>query len=435
MSAATSDPLRARLAAIEARIRAGELKQADAALDEMRAIAPGDVRVCLAEASLARAQHDPHREIAALERAVSLTPRWPAAHVELARALARHDRHEAALAAVEKAVEFAPADMGVLELAVAIANQAGVHARAESHLRAALALRPGNVSIERALADCLYTMRRYAEAEAVYRRLLALSPDGRGLWVQLGQCLIGLDRKHEAAEVLAQASTLAPDDPMIRFHLSRARGETPASMPNRIVQALFDDYSGRFDRHLAGGLKYRVPRRVAEIVRARHPERNVDVLDLGCGTGLTGVYLGGVGGALVGVDLSAGMIERARRHGIYTRLHHGDLRDELGGSAAASYDYVIANDVFIYVGDLTAVIPAAYRVLRSAGALIFSCELASADEGDLSLRESMRYAHAQHYVERLCRAAGFAGIGIEHLELRAEGLVPMPGFIVVAERA
>ena len=103
-------------------------------------------------------------------------------------------------------------------------------------------------------------------------------------------------------------------------------------------------------------------------------------------------------------------------------------------SAPASYDCVIANDVFIYVGDLTAVIPAAYRALRSAGALIFSCELATAEEGDLSLRASTRYAHAQHYIERLCRAAGFVDISVEHLDPRSERLVRVPGFIVVAQR-
>lgn len=434
MNSTTPDPLRARLAAVEAQIRAGELKQAAATLDDLRAIAPGDARICLVEATLARAQRDLNREIAMLERAVNLAPRWPVAHAELARALSRHDRHEGALAAIGKAVEFAPMDMSILELAVAIANRAGIYAKAENHLRTALALRPADASIQRALADCLYMMQRYAEAEAVYRRLREASPGSVGLLVQSGQCLIELDRKHEAAEVLAQASALAPDDPIIRFHLSRARGEMPGAMPSRIVQALFDDYAGRFDKHLAGGLKYRVPRRVAEIVRTRHPERNVDVLDLGCGTGLTGVYLGGVGGTLVGVDLSAGMIERARQHGIYTRLRHGDLRDELRDSAASSYDYVIANDVFIYVGDLTEVIPAAYRALRAGGALIFSCELAGLDEGDLHLRASMRYAHAQHHVEGLCRAAGFAGVAVEHLDLRTEHETPVAGFIVVAER-
>ena len=158
------------------------------------------------------------------------------------------------------------------------------------------------------------------------------------------------------------------------------------------------------------------------------------VLDLGCGTGLTGVYLGGVGGTLVGVDLSAGMIERARRHGIYTHLRQGDLREELRETAADSYDCVIANDVFIYVGDISEVIPSTFRVLRPGGALIFSCETAMDAEGEIVLRRSKRYAHSHAYIERLCRQAGFDPIRFEEIELRVENNVPIPGFIVVAER-
>ena len=36
---------------------------------------------------------------------------------------------------------------------------------------------------------------------------------------------------------------------------------------------------------------------------------------------------------------------------------------------------------FIYVGDISAVIPAAFTVLRHGGALIFSCETADEAEG------------------------------------------------------
>ena len=177
MSVRGVDPLQAKLIAIEARIRAGDSAGAAAALERVRAQAPGDVRICLMQAALARAVNDAWREIAALERGVGLTPNWPVVHVELSKAFARERKFEEALAAVAKAVELAPRDLAVLETAVAVANQAGAYGIAERHLRAASALQPDNPAILRSLAACLGKLRRFAEAEPLYRRLLAAKPD------------------------------------------------------------------------------------------------------------------------------------------------------------------------------------------------------------------------------------------------------------------
>jgi len=435
MSGRAPDPLQAQFAAIDAQIRAGKPAVAAAMLGRLRGMARGDVRVCLADAALARAANDAPREITALRRGVALTPRWPRVHVELSKALIRADQFDEAVAAVAKAVELVPNDLAVLEVAVAVANQVGAYEIAAGYLRTARRLQPGNSGIIRALAVCMFKNGRYDEAESLYRELLDGAAQNSADLVGLGDCLIQLGRNGEAAEHLERASELLPGDASIRFNLARARGETPPTQPNDLTAALFDEYSARFDKHLAGALKYRVPKRVAEIVRARCPGLAIDVLDLGCGTGLTGVYLGGVGGALVGVDLSAGMLERAGRHSIYSRLCHGDLRDELRESAAESYDAVIANDVFIYVGDVSEVIPAAFGVLRSDGALIFSCETAVDEEGDFVLRASKRYAHSRAYIERLCRGAGFACVGFEEIELRMDGNTPVHGFIAIAEKS
>lgn len=434
MSAPAADPVLARLVAVEASIRAGDLAAAGAALGTVLAIAPNDVRAALVEAVFARASQDSHREISALRRAVALTPRWPVPRLELGKALARADEQDAAAAAVDKAVELAPDDLGVLEAAVAVANQAGNYASAERYLRAALALQPGNRQITRALAVCCFGGARYAEAELLYRQLFDADDRDAQALAGLGECLVQLRRRDEAVVSLERALALQPDDASIRFNLAIARGETPATQPNEMTEALFDGYSMRFDRHLVGELKYRVPKRVAELVRERHPDLRIDVLDLGCGTGLTGVYLGGVKGSLVGVDLSAGMLERAQRHAIYTRLVHDDLRAELRRSAAASYDCVIANDVFVYVGDIAQIVADCFRVLRRGGMLIFSCETADDDEHDFVLRQSKRYAHSRAYIERLCSTADGARVAFENLDLRQENQVAIPGFIGVAQR-
>ena len=110
------------------------------------------------------------------------------------------------------------------------------------------------------------------------------------------------------------------------------------------------------------------------------------------------------------------------------------MLEELRRVPAESFDYIVAADVFIYVGDVTAVIPACFRALRKGGALIFSCETADEAEGALVLRPSKRYAHSHASLRALCEHAGFGKYQAETVDLRFEVNAPIPGFIAIAEK-
>lgn len=202
-----------------------------------------------------------------------------------------------------------------------------------------------------------------------------------------------------------------------------------------MIRQLFDEYADHFDKHLVEKLNYRVPERVAQMIRNRQSGMNVSVLDLGCGTGLLAAQLGRIGGAFVGGDVSSRMLEQANRLNVYTQLRQSDLLDELRRTPAASFDYVTANDVFIYVGDLSDIIPATFTALRNPGALIFSCETADDNESNLVLRPSKRYPHSRVGIQTLCRKAGFSQCDIESIDVRIEsGNAPIAGFIAVAQK-
>ena len=442
---ATLDTNLDKIRAIEADICAGRLQEAAAALNLLHAATPMDARIYVAGAMLALATRNPKQEVAALQRAVALAPQWPLPQMELAKTFSREGRHADAVRTANKAVDLAPQEMTALEIAVAVANAAGDLVTAQRHLHTALTLRPGDTSISRALGICLAKQARYDEAEAHWRCVLDENPDDPSALGWLGTCLNGLDRRDEACVVLERAVALWPGNTSLPFHLAIARGEMPRTQPREMMQQLFDSYASRFDQHLVEQLKYGVPSRVAEIIRERHPAADlqqsdlsgagISVLDLGCGTGLLGVHLGKTGGAFVGVDVSPKMLEKASRHGVYTDLRQSELLEELQRTPAQSYDYLVANDVFIYVGDLSEVIPAAFTALRSGGALIFSCETAEESEGDLVLRKSKRYAHSRNSMELLCRQAGFSSCDMESVELRLDGgTVPIAGFIAVAQK-
>ena len=198
---------------------------------------------------------------------------------------------------------------------------------------------------------------------------------------------------------------------------------------------LFDGLAEVYDQHTVRGLRYQLPKIVADKILARYPDKHLNVLDLGCGTGLLGVCLGRIDGFLIGVDVSTKMIEQAHRHRVYDRFHTVNLLDALRETPGDIYEVITALDVFIYTGELGETIPNAHRILLPAGDFYFSCEAAPEEGTDLVLQSNGRYAHKRSHVQALCRQAGFESVEIEDLTLRYEGGEPVQGFLVKARKA
>ena len=89
------------------------------------------------------------------------------------------------------------------------------------------------------------------------------------------------------------------------------------------TRALYDDWAETYDSEVAGS-GYATPARCAEAL-ARHAPLVEPVLDIGCGTGLSGVALRARGfGAIDGADPSPEMLARAEATGAYRRLRVSD---------------------------------------------------------------------------------------------------------------
>jgi predicted TPR repeat methyltransferase len=149
---------------------------------------------------------------------------------------------------------------------------------------------------------------------------------------------------------------------------------------------------------------------------------------------LLGACLGRVNGVIVGVDLSAAMIEKAHQHGVYAQFNQVNVLDALQHTPENHYDVITALDVLVYVGDLTPVIPNAHRILTTGGRFVFSCEAATPDVESFALLSTQRYAHQQAHVQQLLESAGFQDIQIQSHDIRLEAGVPVKGFVVSAQK-
>jgi predicted TPR repeat methyltransferase len=387
-------------------------------------------------AAWAKRRVTPRGSVEAARRAVAAAPAWSVAVTELAMALARANQFAEALSTAEKAVQLDPNNPALLARVIDVAHRAQHVDLALAWLRRAAAIAPGNPDLQRLIARDLRLKHQYAESLEVYNALLDAAPDDAVAHLGRLQTALALGDSELARTDSAALLQSAPDNPEYRFWDDVAHGRTPAHQPAPMVQSLYEGFAPLYDQHVVGSLKYDLPRTVGDRILQWHPDRVLNVLDLGCGTGLLGAYLGRLQGAMVGVDLSRPMIDQALRHNLYDRIHNVDLREALEATPESLYEVIAALDVFIYAGDLSRAIPDAHRILKPGGRLVFSCETAPEDGPDLVLNTStMRYAHKRSAVEALCRAAGFASVEVEPLKLREEDRVPVDGFLVVARKA
>ena len=298
---------------------------------------------------------------------------------------------------------------------------------------AVLALEPDNVDAWFHRANALAELDRHAQALVAFQTVCRIEPRHAQAWSQAGSMLRESGRPDEAAHAFEQAIAHGADADLHRYYLAAVRGTAvPPSAPARYVQGLFDAYAGEFDTHLVEVLGYSAHRTVVELLPPLQRWRSA--LDLGCGTGMCGALLVGRVDRLVGVDLSAGMLDKARATGLYTKLVQADLALHLRATDER-HDLVLAADVFIYVGALEPVFEQVARVLDAGGLFCFSAERPSDEARDIELAPSLRYAHSARYLDGLAQAHGFVVERALERAIREEQRRPIPGRFVRLRRA
>ena len=426
-----------QLSSIEQLIGQNNLQDAVQRLNRLGQSFPRDPRLFLLGSRLAEAAGNPDGMLQAARKAHELAPAWPTATIHLAQVHADRGDVQDALAIAERALRQPIGTGGarakLLTKAVDVAQRVNLYPQALQWLREASEIDPDDENIRYKIGLCLTRLGEPADAIGMFNELLLSKPDNPSLLSARMQACLSARETTQAIRDGEALLALDPANEEHQFYLDVARGLTPRTQPASVIVGLFDGYAARFDREVVGMLKYKLPREVAHKIKDWHPDLTCDILDLGCGTGLLGACLGPMKGVLVGVDLSARMIEQASRHRVYDRFHQVNLLDALHATPGDLYHIVAALDVFGYVGDLDTAIADAYRILLPGGRLVFSCEVGVASEVDYVLQDTYHYAHGHDYVNRLLRKAGFGDVEISDV-LRHEATQSVQGFLVIASK-
>ncbi|WP_229506859.1 tetratricopeptide repeat protein [Pseudoduganella rivuli] len=404
---------------------------------------------------------------------LEVAPRHPDALHYMGVAQHQLGHHDAALRLIGNALEIAPDYVDARNNLGNVQKEMGLFAEAEQSYRQVLAARPDFALAHNNLGVVLRAQDRLPEAAECYRAALAIAPTFAQGWINLGhvlkkngeekealsayrnailhspenpeayrnlaRALVSQGRREEALEIYRQWEKFEPDNPVVRHHIAACEGAgaaAPERASDAYVQTVFDRFAGSFDGVLEK-LGYRAPSlcgdMAAQLLGA--PQAALDILDAGCGTGLCGPLLRPFARRLDGVDLSAGMLAKARERGGYDALHEGELTAWLQQQRQA-WDMIVSADTLCYFGSLDAVFAAAAGALRGDGHLVFTVEqtVDAAPDAMSLLHPHGRYSHAEHYVRAALEQAGFEVRELQHITLRQEAGKPVAGLLAGARK-
>jgi predicted TPR repeat methyltransferase len=206
----------------------------------------------------------------------------------------------------------------------------------------------------------------------------------------------------------------------------------PPRVPDDCIQFVYRRFAPYFDRNLCDELGYKGPDQLQAVVESVIGSRDrMDVLDLGCGSGLAGLRFKPKAATLIGVDLSPEMIELARARGIYDHLEVAEITAWLGG-AQQQWDLITACDCLIYFGDLGQVVSPVAKALRLGGVMAFTVE--KGKRHPFALTDSGRYEHHSDHIREVAQAAGLSVERLEEAFLRSEYGEDVIGLFVVLRR-
>lgn len=222
------------------------------------------------------------------------------------------------------------------------------------------------------------------------------------------------------------------------------KGATVSKCPADYIVGLYSTFASDFDALLIEKLQYQTPTKLRTLLDSSSNTKVYDkVLDLGCGTGLSGLAVqDAVGKELHGVDLSPDMIEKAKSRACYHQLKVADVALYLSKQSDKSWDLIWACDLFCYIGDLADVMLDSYRSLAVGGIFAFSTELLLTSgtsskqhpEVPYRLHECARFSHSFSYLESLALNCGFGILAKEFCPIRKNKGEHVQGTLLILQR-
>lgn len=348
-----------------------------------------------------------------LLQAIENDPLFYSAYQNLGNALQEKGAYDKAITAYQKALELQK-NPGLLNNLANAFFSLGKVEEAIQHYRKALEIDEDYVPAFSHLGHALSRVQQFEPAIDACKRAVELQPTTQ-MHYRLATVYLDSGEKELAKQSLKKALLLEQDHSPSRHLLDALVGKKSVAAPKGYIVDLYNGFADTFDDLLVQHLQYCMPEKMAEQLACfRKAKPQHDILDLGCGTALSGKALAPWAKKLDGIDLSENMLQKAKERGIYDNLWQKDI---VSACCMGKYDIIAACDVLIYTGDLAPVFQSAFTALKTGGMLIFSVEVG---ESSWQLLENGRFAHSIEYCKNELKKKGFTLIKTDFLVARKE---------------
>lgn len=418
-----------------------------------------------------------------LYQALRINPNYAEGYNNLGRLFYKQRLFKDAIPLFEKALRLYPT---YFEAHYNLANsfvQLNNYDRALIHYQNAVSLRENHYDARHNLGMVLFEAERYSEAE-IHLQMVWEATKYIASGLILGQIYLALGKvenakklyewliakehtlteahhnlgilflwAHEYEKARKQFETVLRYDPSnetarhMALALKEENEDAAHQAPTQYVKDLFDQYADHYDHHVKEKLHYQAPFQLRNAIGKKFGEKLKAgrLLDLGCGTGLSGVYMRDLATDLVGIDISAKMIEKAQTLGAYDELHTIEILEYLKEAPSNPFNFIIASDVFVYCGDLAPIFAGVVKHLVWGGVFAFTTESLEMENlnvestqtkilKNFKLQKTGRFAHSMDYILQLAKQHALQMEWEEKVVLRKNNEIDILGRLYILKR-
>ena len=286
--------------------------------------------------------------------------------------------------------------------------------------RKAVINNPKSAELSNNLGAVLKDMGELDEALGLFFNALSLNPQLNEISVNIWETLVLLSEKDEekAIKIADNWQKNYPDNHFAKYAKSVMEGKNAESC-EVFIEKLFDSFADNYELVMQN-LDYSAPlaiRRIAGDLEGR-------IADLGCGSGFVAENIKNDKNYIIGVDLSAKMLELAAGKKVYGELIKSDVINFL--QTRSDFETVVAADVLGYISDVDVLIR-----LCKGKKLIFTIETTGEDDKYI-IKKTGRIKHNPVYIDNLLKINGYKNIYKESVNLRRENDEFVDGMVYMA---
>ena len=370
---------------------------------------------------------------ASLTQTIALKPDFAKAQYNLGLTFQKLGRFEEAQASYKQTIVLKP-DYARAHYNLGVTLQElGRLDEAQASYKQVIMLEPDYAKAHNNLGIILQELGKLDEAEASFTTAIVLKPDFVEAPYNLGKVYKTTGKYSKAVEYFEKTLELSSEDLMGAALELAALGKRkiPDKTPEQYMQEFYRKKSknwGGYDNQDT----YRGHLLIENAFKKTHEtSKQVEILDLGCGTGSLARFLRPYAGTLVGVDLSPDMLVKAKEICLYDSLYKKDLSQYLG-EILNHYDTVVAAAVLIHFFDLDNIFVLVKDSLKINGKFIFSIFEETKKSRDLN--SFLTYSHSDDYVTALADSLNLK-ISYRQKDIHEyhKG-VPVPAIVYVLEK-